>query len=388
MSINSIDLSSNEGSTTSIDTEHEARPEPLSPSSSLTSSYGSSVPGTPVTIAIEPAHGRRSMASPFHPMLDSIGNDDIEEEDYDGENALTISYPAMRSRLATVGARVHSTGKGKACAPRKISSLRRQNSFPRRGRKNYAHDQNYLSPDMEMKIQQMIQQALGKKFGGLERATSAAVTIQRAYRKYKIDAHFRMIRKLQHDSLVERRRTMSVRHNRAPSVLRKKKLQNVSSPGVDKMEEVRDKFKNITQTRLSPSISKRELRSKPSNLVVQIMEPPAEVEQQHKLENGIPVDGSLLEIPEEPSPDEIIVFSLTEEEEDTSCLQKSYSADLLERARMDRSPSVFSGLSLQSLQDMFSPDQLTPGIARQMSSSALKRKTNIGVNIFNRLVTL
>ena len=387
MSINSTDLSSNEGSSTSIDTEQEARPDLLSPSSSLTSSLGFSLPGTPVLTTIEPAQGRRSMGSPFHPMLDSIGSDDMEE-DYDGENALTVSYPAMRSRLATVGARVHSTGKGKAHAPRKVSTLRRQNSFPRRGRKSYAHDQNYLSPDMEMKIQQMIQQALGKKFGGVERATRAAITIQRAYRKYKIDAHFRMIRKLQHDSLAERRRTMSVRHNRAPSILRKKKLQNVSSPGVDKMEEMRDKFKNITQTRLSPSISKRELRSKPSNLVVQIVEPPAEVEQQHKLENGIPINDSLLEIPEEPSPDEIIVFSLMEEEEDSTCLQKSYSADLLERARMDRSPSVFSGLSLQSLQEMFSSDQQAPGMVRQMSSSALKRKTNIGVNIFNRLVTV
>ena len=52
-----------------------------------------------------------------------------------------------------------------------------------------------LSPDMEAKIYEKIRTSLGKKYGSLERATQAAVTIQKAYRAYKLRKHFDEIRR-------------------------------------------------------------------------------------------------------------------------------------------------------------------------------------------------
>eukprot|EP00731_Ephydatia_muelleri_P000612 Em0001g612a len=52
-----------------------------------------------------------------------------------------------------------------------------------------------LSPDMEAKIYEKICRSLGAKYGSLERATQAAVTIQKMYRGYKLRRHFEEIRR-------------------------------------------------------------------------------------------------------------------------------------------------------------------------------------------------
>ena len=52
-----------------------------------------------------------------------------------------------------------------------------------------------LPPDLEARIYKKICMSLGKKYGSLERATQAAVTIQKAYRGYKLRMHFDEIRK-------------------------------------------------------------------------------------------------------------------------------------------------------------------------------------------------
>ncbi|KAL5515580.1 hypothetical protein EMCRGX_G000765 [Ephydatia muelleri] len=52
-----------------------------------------------------------------------------------------------------------------------------------------------LSPDMEAKIYEKICRSLGAKYGSLERATQAAVTIQKTYRGYKLRRHFEEIRR-------------------------------------------------------------------------------------------------------------------------------------------------------------------------------------------------
>ena len=52
-----------------------------------------------------------------------------------------------------------------------------------------------LSPDMEAKIHEKICRSLGAKYGSLERATEAAVTIQKTYRGYKLRRHFEEIRR-------------------------------------------------------------------------------------------------------------------------------------------------------------------------------------------------
>ena len=116
---------------------------------------------------------------------------------------------------------------------------------------------------------------------------------------------------------------MSVRH-RATSIMRKNKLVTSTA----KMNQVKE---NVTG--LSPSISRRELRKKPS--------PPTLALGDMKVEEG-------------------------EEEEEVENVAET-------------PPSIFEGISISSLRDMF-----PPGPPRQLSQSALERKKNIGTNIFNR----
>ena len=52
-----------------------------------------------------------------------------------------------------------------------------------------------LPPDLEARIYKKIRTSLGKKYGSLERVTQAAVTIQKAYRGYKLRKHFDEIRR-------------------------------------------------------------------------------------------------------------------------------------------------------------------------------------------------
>ena len=299
----STDLSSNEGSITSMD-------DCRSPASSVTAS---------------PTHDSINfmfIQTPTDSRYLQFGSE--EEDPADGNRPpLTASMPPMRSRLATVAHVAQRRKKTTDDTVAKSSSLHRQNSFPRRGRKLSENEDSYqLSPDMELKIQQLIQEGLGKKYGGLDRANRAAAVIQKAYRKHKIDLHFNMLRKLQQDQtggIRERRRTMSVRH-RAASFIQKNKIS------ATKMIQVRENM-----TGLSPSISRRELRKKPSPTSSAIME--SSSSSSLKTEDG---------------------------EEETL-------------------PSIFEGLSRSSLRDLF-----PPGPPRQLSKSALERKKNIGTNIFNR----
>ena len=333
--------SSNEGSTTSIDTEADSRIHSgiVSPSFSITSSIGSTAetPLSPLaTTEFNIASIKQGTLQKQHGFLEYPEEDDVD-------------LPIRRPRVVTVGAAqflANKQGKGSTNHPLKVppETLHRRNSFHKRGHSLDISDQTYLSPDMEMKIQQMILQALGKKYGGLERANKAATVIQRAYRRYKINAQFRLIRNMQQSTRRERKMTMTGRHKRAPSILRKNKLTSSSN----KMDEVRNKYITITQTGMSPSISRRELRGEKSKSSDQTQ---------------------FLEIKQHS----VSLLDVTGDEDgdlQSGGMHKSFSAEI------GRSPSVFSGLSLEEVSKQ--------ELSRQQSSSAILRKRNIGTNIFNR----
>ena len=287
------------------------------------------------------------------------------DEEFDDDNDGPLP---MRQRLATVA--VNSLGErscrrvGGAGKKQTSHALRRQNSFPRRGQRIIVEDLTYLSPDMEMKIQEMMHKAIGKKYGGLERAVKAATCIQVAYREYKIRKRFIEIRRQQQDTMV-RRRAFSVKYprGRRPSMIGPKKYRrDVSAPSVDPMQRVQAAHKQITSRSMgiSPHISRRDVLIRNNSLS----------------------DSPLVD---EPFPALTISEAADEAMPDSARLPCSLSSDALSTPHIEKSPSIFSGLSLQNMEEIF-PMEVghRPGTPQQESASTLKRKTNIGINIFNK----
>ena len=285
------------------------------------------------------------------------------EDDLDGEERLPI-----RSRLATVAAKPQGERSYRRVGGSKKQShaLRRQNSFPRRGQQIVVQDLTYLSPDMEMRIQEMMHKAIGQKYGGLERAVKAATCIQIAYREYKIRKRFKEIRRQQQDTMV-RRRAFSVKYprGRRPSMIGPKKYRrDASVPSVDPMQRVQATHKQITSRSkgISPHISRRDvlIRNTTSG------------------HSGSP-------LVDEAFPALTISETVEVTMPDSARLPTSLSSDALSTPHIEKSPSIFSGLSLQNMEEIF-PMEVghRPGTPQMESASTLKRKTNIGVNIFNK----
>ena len=311
-------------------------------------------------------------------------------EDLDGSDR-NLTLPPIRGRLATIGAYGRTTptkekdeadGTTTKKTSKTASHLRRQNSFPRRGKSKMLRELNYLSPDMELKIQQMIQQALGTKYGGLDKATKAAIVIQRAYRQHKMDTHFQKLRKLQQDTMF-RRRTMSINtshHVRKPSMIRSKRPLQSSAPTVDLMDDVRNKYKNIKAPRMSPKVSRRDIQKSSLSIKQQPVREEEVLEIHTPLEEDTPIF-TMSPLTMGPSTkDNFTMIGVVNED---SMLTKAYSADDLE-SRMNQ-PSVFTGMSMQKIHELF-PSQHPVGKSTIEDDAALRRKFNIGANIFNRSV--
>jgi hypothetical protein len=332
MSINSCQSDASSTSS-SIDQERSSGGflSPTLSGYSISSSVCSTTPDIPHDhCPIISTNTTTSSTRPF--MADILPNSKDDNDDDEDEDL--FSSP-MRMRLATVSTTVaRRQAKQSMVNPltkkSSLSNLKRQNSFPSRGKKGFDYEASYLSPDMEMKIQQMFQQVLVDKYGSLETLTKAAVTIQNAYRTHKINSHFKKLRSMQQDSLRERRLTMSVRYTKSPSIMASiKPDQSLKLASNYKMNEIHDKFRDITETRASPSLARREIRKNVSL-------------NKHNLE-----------------------LSLSPPLEETS-------------GELSKSPSVFSGF--ESLHEATPKRQLT----QQLSILSRKRKQNIGTNIFNR----
>ena len=128
----------------------------------------------------------------------------------------------QRSRVSTISS---STGRHKEYGRKNSKQLqeearklseRAMNS--RHGGRKY-QTLELFSPDMELRIQEKICNALGKKYGGLARANRAAVCIQTAYRQYKLLKLYEEIRK-EASNMRKRSQSMKERH-RKPSMVRK-----------------------------------------------------------------------------------------------------------------------------------------------------------------------
>ena len=135
----------------------------------------------------------------FHVI--SVGED--SDEDQVGE--MISVENSIRSRTATISAlrpgseRKHiGVGRMKPRDARKdaLRILERRNSLIhlRRGQRIILKELELISPDVEARIREKICKAIGAKYGGLGKATKAAIAIQRAYRQYKLKKRFEEIR--------------------------------------------------------------------------------------------------------------------------------------------------------------------------------------------------
>lgn len=336
----------------------------------------STLPDTP---KVKPLNGRRttSLATAVPKDYDVVIKKEIDDTNEDTKVELLPSQP-FRKRVQTFGghgaSRLRNKAQGNQPMNKGLESvveststrLQRRNSFPRRGQSN-AYNMNLLSPDMEMKIQQMIQLALAKKYGGKEKATKAATIIQTAYRKYKNVQHFKKLREIQQTTM-QRRLTMSVKYpgGRRPSMIKRKSNKSLQDP-IDKMAHVKTIYRNITQPKLSPNISRRELLAAGAS--------PIAIHENKHIETKEQQDAMA-------SPNQLsMINEMDSDEGHLSDPEEQHNS--VEGDSKPRSHSVFSGLSSTAIQKMFSSKH--PVIVQQRESAkTFTKKMVIGANIFNR----
>lgn len=194
----------------------------------------------------------------FHVI--SVGED--SDEDQVGE--MISVENSIRSRTATISAlrpgseRKHiGVGRMKPRDARKdaLRILERRNSLIhlRRGQRIILKELELISPDVEARIREKICKAIGAKYGGLGKATKAAITIQRAYRQYKLKKRFEEIRQ---EANKLRKRALSMKDTRRrPSVLRKNRYRREISVATtnDPLARAKQVAWNLTKERDSSS---------------------------------------------------------------------------------------------------------------------------------------
>ncbi len=369
-----------------------------------------------------PAH-QKSFGISFTPPADlrkvrelsgSQGSLDNEELDVVGGLKVKSSVGSIRERtntISAIGKHVELGGRTsrKARKLRKgTAKVRRQNSLNnlRREQSAFLRDLELISPDMEAKIREKICSAIGAKYGGLRRATRAATTIQRAYREYKLRKRFEEIRR------EKREMTMSLNYTtRRPSMIRKRQpgyRREFSVPEVrsaDPYTRIKQTTKKLGQERPSHMTSRLHLIKQKRNELAESPRPTKD----HKRWSTSPEKE--LEVEKVPEIVTEVCTVLVEEDElratpdlvtiEGVCLDESSTdpdhKDLPTSFSSDELLSVSRPVSIFPMQSSASLQECTPGEGkgreggewkksrkRALSTSTVRKKTNIGVSHFNR----
>ena len=238
-------------------------------------------------------------------------------------------------------------------------------SLPHRPRKRssvkHGHAVYPIASDMEEKLMGKIKEEIGRQYGGLSRATKAAVTIQRWYRAVHMKRHYRMLHKMAtHQPKKLRQRTQSMRQSR--------RFRKGDGPKqtMRKQMSILDDFPNlkeVTERVATPrSARKRDTKATTLTLVTE--------EQRVEFSQAQPhTQASIRKVQVTPNVP---------------------TTDSMVRATNDASGSMEESLSILS--------QLRPGAisefevfesgaserSRRESATTMRRKMNIGINYFNR----
>ena len=203
--------------------------------------------------------------------LVTVDEEEGEEDDELGD--MRDLKSSIRSRTMTISALQAGSGRKhvelgrrrrKDAKTEAARILKRRNSLThfRRGQRIILKELELISPDVEAKIREKICKAIGNKFGGLQRATQAAITIQRAYRQYKLKKRFDEIRK--EASQMRRRAISMINTHRRPSMLRRQRNQryhremSITSTN-DPLLRTKQAALNVTRERSSHTSSRLHL---------------------------------------------------------------------------------------------------------------------------------
>ena len=199
-------------------------------------------------------------------------NEEGGEEEEEGQGKKTVDHLEMRrSRTCTISS--SSGGSYKKEYKRKNSKqlkeaaarLERSANFISGGRK-FQGRLELFSPDMELRIRDKICSEIGKKYGGLLRASKAAVAIQSAYRQYKLRQRYDKIRK---EANQVRKRAQSMKDSRRkPSMIRRNRPPRYNryisalAPSTDPLLKTKLLSQDIGREGMSHMSSRRQLVEK------------------------------------------------------------------------------------------------------------------------------
>ena len=238
-SIGSDVLTSGDYSTTDVDSSFDLTSPPTSPASSLgTSSLARNITSPakgnngPTKLGAKKLKDTKKTAR----FLDVVDGEE-EEEDVLGDLIKMDPKQRIRSRTKTLSSSSgvsrrtavelgRNTRSKKEIQERQLK-LKRHHSLTdlRLIGKEFSKELELISPDFESKIRERICQAISEKYGGMEKATQAAVKIQQSWRQYKLRSRFQKI-KQQNKSQLQlqlRKRAQSMRDpKRRPSIMRKR----------------------------------------------------------------------------------------------------------------------------------------------------------------------
>jgi hypothetical protein len=241
-------ISSGDYSTTDVDSSFDLTSPPTSPASSLGASSltSTSVISSP-SKRLEGIEARNALLSKKRlgrksPRIRRVrleeGGEE-EEEDTLGDLPPMNSLQKMRERTKTVsmsqGVSSRTTtelGRQKRTKQEireKQLALKRHHSLTdlRFIAGSFAlKELELISPDFESKIRDKITKSVGDKYGGLEKATQAAIKIQQSWRQFKLRSRFQKIKQQNKTQLQQqlRKRAQTMRNpRRRPSIMKKKR---------------------------------------------------------------------------------------------------------------------------------------------------------------------
>ena len=341
--------------------------------------------------SIGPSQTKKNKRVVMNPNLDphwGRGQPEHEEEEEEDDNGSVDQRQRYRNRAQTVSAFGGQRRKPKQA--RKGGNrmmLRRQSSFSDRMRDRkmiQIKDLELFSPDVEARIRARVCRAIGEKYGGCKRASEAAVTIQRAYRDYKLKKRFEEIRR-EATKMRKRAETMQLDSRRRLSVARKRQQDRK-----DPLLRAREAAVKLSQERRGHTSERKKLQVRYSLAEFPILE--TSPETSGDLETAfcvIPIgyDSDLKERPKLKF--QISGTTTGESTTDPSSLGASQpSAFPSDELYQHHRPSVFSAsVSADDLDRLRKEVERERALKkRKYSAATFQQKTTVGVNHFNRLV--